>query len=97
MDRVDYWKSQGAEVSDTVKSLIKRKKAAPEAVVEAVAEEAPVDVEEEAPVEAEDAEAVVEEATAEAVGSVEDAGETETAEAPTEELGEEEDKAPADA
>ena len=49
LDRVEYWKSQGAIVSDTVKSLVKRQAPAPEAV----AEEAPL---EEAPLE----EAVVE-------------------------------------
>ncbi len=37
MDRVEYWTSQGAQVSDTVRSLLRKaKKAAP-----AVAEQAP--------------------------------------------------------
>ena len=39
LDRVEYWKSQGAIVSDTVKSLVKRQVPAPEAV----AEEAPLE------------------------------------------------------
>jgi small subunit ribosomal protein S16 len=48
LDRVEYWKSQGAIVSDTVKSLVKRQAPDPEAV----AEEAPL---EEAVVEAPEA------------------------------------------
>jgi len=28
MDRIEYWKSQGAQVSDTVKSLIRKSRAA---------------------------------------------------------------------
>ena len=39
LDRVEYWKSQGAIVSDTVKSLVKRQAPDPEAV----AEEAPLE------------------------------------------------------
>ncbi|MBL7076687.1 MAG: 30S ribosomal protein S16 [Kiritimatiellae bacterium] len=85
LDRIEYWKSQGAEVSDTVKSLVKQKKAGREAVVEApVAEEAAV----EAPV----AEAVVEEAAPE---QAEQAEETEEAEAAPEAADEEEAKADA--
>ncbi|MBT3294419.1 MAG: 30S ribosomal protein S16 [Verrucomicrobia bacterium] len=59
LDRVAYWKSQGAEVSDTVKSLVKRQVPAPEAV----AEEAPVEdaAAEEAVVEAPEAPAAEEE------------------------------------
>jgi small subunit ribosomal protein S16 len=29
LDRIDYWMRQGAEISDTVKSLVKRKEADP--------------------------------------------------------------------
>jgi small subunit ribosomal protein S16 len=44
LDRVEYWKSQGAIVSDTVKSLVKRQAPDPEAVAEeAPLEEAVVD------------------------------------------------------
>ena len=44
LDRVEYWKSQGAIVSDTVKSLVKRQAPAPEAVAaEAPLEEAVVE------------------------------------------------------
>ncbi len=43
LDRIEHWKSQGAEISDTVKSLIKKKMTGPEAEAEApVVEEAPV-------------------------------------------------------
>ena len=46
LDRVEYWKGQGAEVSDTVKSLVKRKTAVADAVIEQpVVEEAPAAVE----------------------------------------------------
>ncbi len=49
LDRIEHWERQGAEISDTVKSLIKQKKAEPVSVVaeEPVAEAAPA--EEEAP------------------------------------------------
>jgi small subunit ribosomal protein S16 len=53
LDRIEHWKSQGAEVSDTVKSLVKQAMAAPDAAVEPPAvEEAPVveEAAEEAPV-----------------------------------------------
>ena len=51
LDRIDHWKDQGAEVSDTVKSLIKRKQAEPAVVVPEAPEEIPVAVAE-VPVEA---------------------------------------------
>ena len=68
LDRVEYWKSQGAEVSDTVKSLVKRQAPAPEAVAEeAPAEETVVEAPEApAPEEAEAAEAEDVKVTAEA-------------------------------
>jgi small subunit ribosomal protein S16 len=38
MDRIDYWTSQGAQVSDTVRSLLRRAKKAASAVVAPVVE-----------------------------------------------------------
>ncbi len=82
LDRVAYWKSQGAEVSDTVKSLVKQKMARPEAAVEALVAEASVE-EEAAPVAEPEAK------------EVEPAAETEEAVEATETADEEEGKADA--
>jgi small subunit ribosomal protein S16 len=73
LDRIKHWKSQGAEVSDTVKSLLKQTMAAPDAALEApVVEEAPAV--EEAPVLEEVAEEVpVAEAEPEAAEEVAEA------------------------
>ncbi len=72
LDRVSYWTSNGAQPSDTVKSLIKKAQALPveQAVTGAVTEEevpvAAVEAEEAAEASAEkEAEAVAEEAPAE--------------------------------
>lgn len=55
LDRIEYWKGRGAQVSDTVRSLLRQaRKAAP--VVEAAPEEAPAPAE---AVTAEEAPAVV--------------------------------------
>jgi small subunit ribosomal protein S16 len=89
LDRIEHWKSQGAEVSDTVKSLIKRKLAAPEAEVEApAAEAAPV-------VEAPVAEETVEEEAPAVEAEAEAAEEAEEIEAAAEAADEEEVKADA--
>lgn len=62
LDRVEYWKSQGAIVSDTVKSLVKRQAPDPEAVAEeAPLEEAVVEAPEAPAAEAPAAEAAEEE------------------------------------
>jgi small subunit ribosomal protein S16 len=68
LDRIEYWQSQGAEVSNTIKSLLKQKKAGVGA-----ATDVPV-VEEEAAAEApvEEVEAPVAEPEAEATESAEE-------------------------